>query len=491
MIPFSRLRPTLRLLLLIGVAGWSPLPALAQDKPTVDLWSAPAAPDTGVKSGTPQLDGIFPADEVRPGLQKKLEEFRQKGFLSARIGDVSKYSDQTVKELYELLLPDGDPCEQAVRAALLLDSHLEEADWTEVAKGIERPGELILETFVTLFGPDELGFVTKEGFTLEYLITRISIVDNILDGNEAIQNARKHYTRSPAVKNGIWSHEIMKDAQNSGWTEQDITAQRASLLERAQTSIVQMSTIQSEIDNGLRLVDLRYENDTATALLKRQQAREELRRQMGLNPNYPLDMLDGAGRMRLDKIEIDYNADLHTAGKRRAADHQKVIDSFYHRMAQAQLDAEKALSQRDALARYAAPLARGDCTDIRRDGPVSKATKPPAAVDQALKLPHDKLMTLLKRIGTTPSQKFMDCLCRAGGYGNSGTGQFYHPDTLGTYDERYSCQHPGDPCIVQGYGCTRHPLPSDPEAWKSCGAGTGEDVTGAIAAAVAARQASR
>ncbi|WP_319826337.1 hypothetical protein [Thalassovita sp.] len=491
MMSLPKLRPTLRLLCLIGAAGLSPLPTLAQDKPAIDLWSPPAAPSPGVKGGTPQLEGIFPADEARPGLQKKLEEFRQKGFLTARVGDVSKYSDQTVKELYELLLPDGDPCEQAVRAALMLDSHLEEADWMEVAKGIEKPAELVLETLVTLFGPDELGFVTKEGYTLEYLVTRISAVDKVLDANEAIQNARKHYTQSPAVRNGIWTQEVMKAAQGGGWTEQDIAAQRASLLDKAQGLIVQMGTIQSEIDDGLRLVDLRYENDTATALLKRQQAREELRRQMGLNPNYPLDMLDGAGRMRLDKIDIDYNADLHTAGKRRAADHQRVVDSFFHRMAQAQLDTEKALAQRDALARYAAPLARGDCTDIRRDGPVSRATKPPTATDQALKLPHDKLMTLLKRIGKTPSQKFMDCLCRAGGYGNSGTGQFYHPDTLGTYDERYSCQHPGDPCIVQGYGCTRHPLPSDPKAWESCGIGTGENITDAISAAVADRQANR
>jgi hypothetical protein len=70
-------------------------------------------------------------------------------------------------------------------------------------------------------------------------------------------------------------------------------------------------------------------------------------------------------------------------------------------------------------------------------------------------------------------QDFYNCVCRAAGYGSSGTSQYYHPDTIGTYDKRYSCQHPGPPCIVSGYGCSRHPLPSDPEIFESCAAKAG------------------
>ncbi|MDP2733289.1 MAG: hypothetical protein Q8O63_09310 [Hoeflea sp.] len=90
---------------------------------------------------------------------------------------------------------------------------------------------------------------------------------------------------------------------------------------------------------------------------------------------------------------------------------------------------------------------------------------------------------------TTPSEAMLNCVCRAAGYGSPGTSQTYHPDTLGTYDKRYSCQHPGDPCVVSGFGCTRHPLPSNKDIWAGCTARTGEDIAGAIADAVAARKA--
>ncbi len=92
------------------------------------------------------------------------------------------------------------------------------------------------------------------------------------------------------------------------------------------------------------------------------------------------------------------------------------------------------------------------------------------ALTRWIGLPHDRQLLVLQSLGVSVPQDFFNCVCRAAGYGSPGTNQFYHPDTLGTYDERYSCQHPGPPCIVAGFGCTRHELPSDPKIFEGCAA---------------------
>lgn len=107
-------------------------------------------------------------------------------------------------------------------------------------------------------------------------------------------------------------------------------------------------------------------------------------------------------------------------------------------------------------------------------------------------LPHDRLMTTMKALGVTPSDDYLSCVCRAARYGSIGTQQYYHPGTIGDYNKRYTCQHPGEPCVVSGYGCSRHPLPSDPKIWESCAAAQrGKDgvvITDAVLAGLASRK---
>lgn len=95
------------------------------------------------------------------------------------------------------------------------------------------------------------------------------------------------------------------------------------------------------------------------------------------------------------------------------------------------------------------------------------------ALDRWISLPHDRQLLVLQSLGVAVPQDFFNCVCRAAGYGSPGTSQIYHPDTIGTYDERYSCQHPGPPCVVSGFGCTRHDMPSNPALFESCAAATG------------------
>ncbi len=91
-------------------------------------------------------------------------------------------------------------------------------------------------------------------------------------------------------------------------------------------------------------------------------------------------------------------------------------------------------------------------------------------------LGNKKLMQTLKAMNIEPPRSLLDCLCSEAGYGAMGTAQFYHPDTIGNYNPAYSCNQPGPPCVVQGFGCTRHPLPSSADIWERCMAGNLLDV---------------
>ncbi len=78
------------------------------------------------------------------------------------------------------------------------------------------------------------------------------------------------------------------------------------------------------------------------------------------------------------------------------------------------------------------------------------------------KLNHNKIEALMKRVGKKVPKNFYSCLCRRdGGGASSGVGISYHPEIIEPYDERYTCQHYGYPCMAQGYGCWRFPLPND------------------------------
>ncbi|MFZ1470170.1 MAG: hypothetical protein WAT09_14500 [Paracoccaceae bacterium] len=106
-------------------------------------------------------------------------------------------------------------------------------------------------------------------------------------------------------------------------------------------------------------------------------------------------------------------------------------------------------------------------------------------------LPYEKHIATLQRLKIEPTEDFYNCLCKHAGYGSSGTAQFYHPGTLGEYDKRYTCNKPGDPCIVSGFGCMRYPLPTSQSIWDSCAAtnplGSGTSVLDEMLDTISAR----
>jgi hypothetical protein len=85
------------------------------------------------------------------------------------------------------------------------------------------------------------------------------------------------------------------------------------------------------------------------------------------------------------------------------------------------------------------------------------------------KLNHTKLQALMQRVGKKPPKNFYNCLCRKDGGGAAmGVSVSYHPEPLKPYDEKYDCQHSGPPCMAQGYGCWRFPLPNDQNMTNFC-----------------------
>ncbi len=472
---FSTLFPARHAWLLAAVVMLSTEGA-AQTTP--DIWSVPdvGAPQTGTSGNSVEID-MRAIEKTRLLVDAKLKSFAESGHLGARITDVSAYSDQTVAGLGALLEEGGDPCIQAVRAAVYLDGHIEEADWMEVARGIERPWEMTLEIAAGYLMPDE-------GDVLTALFSKFNIIDKAMDTYAAYKTAKAHYAQTALIRDGIASNEIVQEAARGKWTEADIQAKRADLFKQAQAAAEEMLKAQQRIKDGLEAVDHRYEEKVQTAFYE---MKREVEKVYGSISDAQLSALLDDGKF--PNLKSAHDAKIRDAGQLRAEEHQRVVEQSYALMQKTQFATEKALAQADALARYSAPMVRGECALIRRDGPVPVAQKKPDTVAETLKLPHDKLMIVLDKIGSKPSVAMLDCVCRTAGYGSPGTSQFYHPDTLGTYDKRYSCSQPGDPCIVSGYGCSRHPLPSDKDIWERCAAKTGEDIIGAITDAVKARKA--
>ena len=88
-------------------------------------------------------------------------------------------------------------------------------------------------------------------------------------------------------------------------------------------------------------------------------------------------------------------------------------------------------------------------------------------VDRLAKLNHTKLTAAFKGMGIDPPLELYDCLCRAAGYGAPGVAQFYHPGPIEGFLSP-ACDQAGDPCVVSGFGCLRHPLPGDAQIWEGC-----------------------
>lgn len=439
-----------------------------------DLWEVPEPAESGIAGDT--HDRGFDADDARTLSATIMQSFREANFLSPQISDLEKYANDTVLQLYELLEKQGDPCTQAVRASLYLDAHMEEASLLEVMKGFEQVPQLAMETFLIWKAPGVNDVITA-------FVPQLKVVDQALKAHDTYVLFQKHYKPSPAVRNGIWTHEIVEAALNEGWTQKEIDERRKDFLGEVQDQVTEMQQLQSRIDEGHDLVDARYNEAMDIARNIRERELKALRDRYNVSSNA---WLPDSARAPLMRIEGAYKDAERKAVNQRARELAELRDRYYKRMADLQLAVERAFTQRDALARYAAPLMREDCEEIRRDGPVPPATEKPKAIQRVIDLPHGKLSRFLDHVGVRPSEDFLQCLCRRAGYGSPQTRRYYHPGPI--ENSSPSCERAGNPCVVSGWGCTRHPLPSDPAVWDACVESTGQDVIGDMERAIEQRR---
>lgn len=454
-------------------------PALAQTTP--DIWGLGDAPAPQVSGQSPGLEAA-PSAETLVALTVQLETFRSAGFALPTETDLASYSEATLSAALDRAKSAADGCAAAVDVALFLDAHRAETSWLETLNTLDNPADLLMKSLRKIYIADGLGDGAT-GFAVQK-VRGMSYVDGFLKVHETLPIINEHNIGSIASREAIWTQEIFENSQTSGWDEAKIKANQKTLLGYANDSAAKIATLAAEMD------------------AREQQVEDNHRIQMGL-----LDSERAAAFQQADSTssgqaneekkanaEVAYTTGTHELLKKREKALFAMLEAYQSAVYAEELRAAKAQVQYAALGTYARPIAQGKCDQIAKQGLLTaqetEARSPQEVIlGEILALPHDKLLITLETLGVKPSDDFYDCLCRAGNYGSSGTQQYYHPDTIGTYDERYSCQTPGDPCIVSGYGCMRYPLPSDPALWKGCAASAADDPTQSILSAMADRAA--
>ena len=344
---------SLTLITAIALAG----PVLAQDDNGASIWSIPAptgtpetdngasiwsipaptgAPETS--EGTSQLD-MSAIQKARAFTEGKLGALEAQGHMGPLVKNISNYSDATVTGLHDLMNKHNDPCTQAVRASIYLDAHLEEADWTQRLSGYERLPEAALEILISHHKPTSRDVLVS-------IFTKLSKIDNVLKVYDAYQTAQKYYTKTPEVRKGIWTNEIVTQAGDSNWTEGDIEKRRAALLADAQVAAEEMLDVQERITEALQNVDTRYTVAVQTA--EYELKRDHKRVYAKVTGRELEDVTDEEVAMLLDinkypALKRDYNNKLAAAAELKIDEHKTVVDKSYTLMRESQYATEKAL----------------------------------------------------------------------------------------------------------------------------------------------------
>ncbi|MDP4034275.1 MAG: hypothetical protein Q8P60_15780 [Pseudorhodobacter sp.] len=421
-------------------------------------------------------------------LEKRIEIARAEAYPLPKVVDISAYSDASLWKLEQRMRETPDPCVAAVEMALFLDSRRFETSYSANMEGIEAPWVMALEIVATWVVPDGVGVGTSVLDDLlatgKKVFSPIARFDDALDTWEI---AQRHFVGSIERESGGWAYDAWREAQDKGWTEEEIVARARALAEQSAAPLEAVHAAKESLETEMMRVDLAHGDARLKIEARHEAAIEKIRTEAGGNA---LRLEEPAFAIKLANAKVAFTNEWGAELARYEDAQRKVIAAHGTRINNALMSVAKLQVQRQALQRYARPVADNDCEGIGKPPePALKSGGTP--LEAIIALPHDRLLRVLKVLGVSTSPEFLNCLCRLAEYGKSGTQQFYHPDTWGTYDKRYSCQHPGDACIVAGYGCLRHPLPSDSEIWERCAVAAVSDggvpLTKAITDAVAER----
>jgi len=408
--------------------------------------------------------------DLRSDLQKDMRDLALRGYVTPENADLSTYPQETLESLKTLTAGQSDPCLRAVQSALFLDAHIRET-------GLEQAWDEMWDQKL----PQELAgiWIMPDGFsaagnlaeftTLKWLpglVGDASLVANLVKTYDTLIN---HNAKAVLASREVWVQEIVQTGFDQNRDEDTVLRGQAQLRDKIERQSAVIDHTQERARDAIALVERTYSEGLDAAERAHENSVDALRVEAD-NNQHTLDT--PAMRERRANIDLALTQATQALLWDRKAGLDAALAAREYSMSLALQAIAKARVQHDALERYTLPIARKNCAEITKTGAPSKAI--PCAPEDTLchltRLPHDQLMATMAQVGAKPSEAFMTCLCRTAGYGSSSTSQFYHPDTLGTYDERYSCQHPGPPCVVAGYGCGRHNLPSDGKIWATCGA---------------------
>lgn len=401
------------------------------------------------------------------GLGKRIETAQAESYLLPRVTDVSEYSDNTLWQLEQRLRTIADPCVAAVEMALFLDARRFETSLSASLEAYESPGVMALEIVHAWVVPDKVGQGTSILDDLfaagGQVFSPIGKLKNAADTWTIFQN---HFVGSVESESGKWAYEAWRDAQGKGLTPEEMVIRQRALQEESATHLAEVEAAKESLDAEMMRVDLAHGQAQLEIEARYEAAVEKIRFEAGGNA---LRLEEPAFVIKLANAKNAYTAEWGAELASYEEAQRQVIKTQSERMHAALMTISRLQVQRQTLQKIAVPVADNDCEGIGKlPEPVLKSGATP--LEEIIALPHDRLLRVLKVLGVNTSDDFLNCLCRTAAYGSSGTQQIYHPDTWGDYDKRYSCQHPGDPCIVSGFGCLRHPLPSNSEIWESCAA---------------------
>ncbi len=410
------------------------------------------------------------ADDARARIRGVLMSSRPLGYVMPENADMRSYPDQTVHELDKLLKGQTDDCLRSVEIAVFLDAHLHESSLEEGLSEIYETGltEEILNIWVVpdIYAGSDSALKLLGNTTLAASVEGLGIASNLFSTYDALVD---HNVRAAAARHEAWVQEIVHQSIQGSWDENQIVRAQGLMQEKIQRQMARAAEINQIAERAVNAAEIA----SSDAILKLKIAYEnEMDAARVKAKNSAVYLEDKTYKNDVNRAELKLTNGKKAALDKRQADILASLALREREMSDALQRIAKAKVQQDSVSRYSVPIARQQCESIRKKGIAPKAVHCDKGDVLCLltRLPHDRLLSTLKELSVEPSQDFLNCLCRSAGYGSPSASQFYEADTIGKYDVRYSCQQPGDPCIVAGYGCTRHPLPRKTEIWTGCGA---------------------
>ena len=488
-------------------AALAPAPATAQnaDDPA-GLFTLPDDPGGTAIAGD-SADGYdHEGARIIMALRRRYWEFEKAGYPLPDVADLDSYSRSTLIEASQLIENESDPCIAAADVAMFLNARIAETSWRDMLGTVDRPAWMVLKVVGAMKLPDPVGTGTEIMDLVFGLKDKFSLIGTAYNAAQAVDVIKEHWQDTIAVQHGRWAETVYREARTEGWTPEEIGLEIIHLQAQSEELLTGMKILSDNFELHVREENERhaaaeaasekiYEDRMAAIAEDESKGGERERRAQWLRDNsHTGEPKPGVGVIidpSRDPSEISHEwwiTETEPGGKyyaeergsafqelelRRAAEGlrheatlQKIAYDFERATEEVLTDLSELQVERETLQNMALPVARGTCEEIK-PGRV-KEKMPEIGMETVLELPHDELMSVLGYLRVKPGEEFMNCVCRRAGYGSDSTTQIYHPDTYGEPDKRYECQQPGLPCIVSGFGCLRHPLPSDPEVWKSC-----------------------